>query len=203
MNHLSETPHGDDLVLATWIERIKLGDEAAAAELVRHYEPEIRRFVRFRLTDPKLRRFLDSMDVCQSVMAKFFHRVQTERISVEHPLQLLKLLMTMARNSLLDHARKAKVRRKIAGIGAEEEMNPIPDPRPNPEELVERADLVTLVRGRLRDDEQQTLDRWLQGCGWEEMSQELGCEPDALRKRLTRAIDRASNELGLLGADDA
>lgn len=202
MNDLSETSHGD-AALAIWIERIKTGDEAAAAELVRQYEPEIRRFVRFRLTDPKLRRFLDSVDVCQSVLARFFHRVQTERISVEHPLQLLKLLMTMARNSLLDHARKAKVRRHITGTGAEDDMASLPDPRQNPEEQVEHSDLVTLVRGRMRVDEQQALDRWLLGCGWDEMSQDLGCEPDALRKRVARAIDRASNELGLLGAADA
>ena len=201
--HWSANPDIDAALLATWIEGIKRGDQAAAAELVRYYEPEVRRFVRFRLTDPRLRRFLDSVDVCQSVMAKFFHRIQTERITVEHPLQLLKLLITMARNSLLDHVRKAKVRRTVSGAGAENaEMNELADPRTGQAQQLEQADLVALIRGRLRGEVQQALDRWLLGCGWEEMSQEFACEPDALRKRLSRAIDRATKELGLLEDED-
>ena len=199
---LTTNPDADSALLALWIEGIKAGDQTAAAELVRHYEPEVRRFVRFRLTDPRLRRLFDSVDICQSVMARFFHRIQTERITVEHPLQLLRLLITMARNSLLDHARKAKVRRTVQGTGTEDEMTQYADPRTGPAEQIERADLLVLIRSRLRADEQQALDRWLHGCGWEEMSQEFACEPDALRKRLTRALDRATKELGLLEDKD-
>ncbi len=200
--HLDTNTDADSALLATWIEGIKLGDQAAAAALMRYYEPEVRRFVRFRLTDSRLRRFLDSVDVCQSVMARFFHGIQTERIAVEHPLQLLKLLITMARNSLLDHVRKAKVRRAVQGTRTEDEMNHHADPRTGQAEQIEQADLVALIRSRLRADEQQPLDRWLLGCGWEEMSQEFACEPDALRKRLTRALDRATKELGLLEDGD-
>ena len=189
-------------VLREWIDRIKLGDQAAAAELVRHFEPEILRFVRVRLTDPKLQRFLDSMDIVQSVMGRFFQRIQSDRLHVEHPLQLLRLLMTMARNSLLDHVRRAKVRRDVSGAGGEQELQYVADRRIGQTELVEQAELVALVRGRLSSDEQQALDRWLLGDGWEQMSQDIGCEPDAIRKKVSRAIDRASKELGLLENDD-
>ena len=47
------------------IARVRAGDAAAAAELVRLYEPAIRRAVRVRLVDARLERLLDSMDVCQ------------------------------------------------------------------------------------------------------------------------------------------
>ena len=189
-------------VLREWIDRIKVGDQAAAAELVRHFEPEIRRFVRVRLTDPKLQRFLDSMDIVQSVMGRFFQRIQSDRLHVEHPLQLLRLLTTMARNSLLDHVRRAKVRRDVSGAGGEQELQYVADRRIGQTELVEQAELVALVRGRLSSDEQQALDRWLLSDGWEQMSQDIGCEPDAIRKKVSRAIDRASKELGLLENDD-
>ncbi len=189
-------------VLREWIDRIKLGDQAAAAELVRHFEPEIRRFVRVRLTDPKLRRFMDSMDIVQSVMGRFFQRIQSDRLHVEHPLQLLRLLMTMARNSLLDHVRRAKVRRNVSGTGGEQELQCVADRQIGQTELVEQAELVALVRGRLSPEEQQALDRWLLGDGWEQMSQDIGCEPDAIRKKVSRAIDRATKELGLLENDD-
>jgi hypothetical protein len=49
------------------IGRIRAGDAEAAATLVRAFEPELWRYVRIRLTDARLRRVLDSMDVCQSV----------------------------------------------------------------------------------------------------------------------------------------
>ena len=48
------------------IGRVRVGDEQAAAQLVRTYEAQIRREVRLRMTDPRLRRLVDSMDICQS-----------------------------------------------------------------------------------------------------------------------------------------
>jgi hypothetical protein len=56
------------------IDRIRPRDEQAAAELVWLYEPTIRMAIRLRLSDPALRRLLDSMDICQSVLANFFVR---------------------------------------------------------------------------------------------------------------------------------
>src|SRR5438128_10189620 len=56
------------------INRVRARDEQAAAELVRLYEPTIRIAIRVRLSDPALRRLLDSMDICQSVLANFFVR---------------------------------------------------------------------------------------------------------------------------------
>src|SRR5947207_683217 len=52
--------------------RVRDGDQQAAADLVRALEPELRRAVRVRLSDPRLRRTVDSVDVCQSVLANFF-----------------------------------------------------------------------------------------------------------------------------------
>ena len=57
------------------IGRVRAGDALAAAEVVRRYEPALRRAVRARLRrDPRLCRLLDSVDVSQSVLASFFVR---------------------------------------------------------------------------------------------------------------------------------
>ena len=82
------------------IRRVRAGDPGAAAELVRNYEPAIRRAVRFRLADARLGSLLESMDICQSVLASFFVRVATGQYELETPEQLLKLLTAMARNKL-------------------------------------------------------------------------------------------------------
>ena len=57
---------------ADLIRRVRAGDDQAARELVREYEPAIRRAVRIQLRNPRLRAQLDSVDICQSVLANFF-----------------------------------------------------------------------------------------------------------------------------------
>src|SRR5271169_5194637 len=84
------------------IRRVRAGEEAAATELVRRYEPAIRRAVRIRLGDSRLARAFDSMDVCQSVMASFFVRAALGQYELGTPDELLKLLATMARHKLAD-----------------------------------------------------------------------------------------------------
>src|SRR5438552_2064247 len=85
--------------------KVRDGDEQAAADLVRLYEPEVRRFVRYRLSSPRMRRLLDSLDICQSVFGNFFARMRQGQFDLRHPRQLGQLLVTMAGNRLLDHAR--------------------------------------------------------------------------------------------------
>src|SRR5262245_914953 len=54
-----EPAMSDDASFQDLIRRVRGGDDAAAAELVRRYEPAIRRVVRLRLTDARLRRAFD------------------------------------------------------------------------------------------------------------------------------------------------
>src|SRR5439155_1979963 len=83
-------------------QRVRGGDGAAAAELVRRYEPAIRRRVRvwLRLQDPRLRRVFDSMDICQSVLASFFVRAAAGQYELQDPGQLIALLFRMAQHKL-------------------------------------------------------------------------------------------------------
>ena len=89
-----------------FIQKVRAGDEQAAEELVRLYEPEIRREVRLRLRDGRLRRDFDSEDICQSVLASFFLRATLGQYELEEPKQLIKLLVTMTRNKLIGKVRK-------------------------------------------------------------------------------------------------
>ena len=53
----------DDAQFTSLIQRVRAGDEQAVQELVRDYEPFIRRSIRIRLRDPRLRRVFDSTDI--------------------------------------------------------------------------------------------------------------------------------------------
>ena len=77
------------------IRRVRLRDSQAAQELVGRYENAIRRVVRIHLRDARLRRVLDSNDICQSVLATFFVRTALGQYEVDSPEQLLNLLTTI------------------------------------------------------------------------------------------------------------
>ncbi len=184
------------------IRRVRAGDEEAAADVVRHYEPAIRRVVRIRLVDARLRRVFDSMDVCQSVLASFFVRAGLGQYDLQTPEQLLKLLTQMARNKLADQARRQAARGADAPAVAEADLRLLAAPGPNPSQQVALRDLLQEARRRLSGDERRLLELREQGREWAEIAAEVGGSPEALRKRFARAVNLVAQQLGLDEATD-
>jgi RNA polymerase sigma factor (sigma-70 family) len=182
-----------------FIGRIRAGDEQAAAELVRRFEPVIRRTVRLRLTDPGLCRTLDSVDVCQSVLASFFVRAAAGQYDLDDPEQLVKLLVSMACKKLAFQARKQHAQRRdsrrVAGSDPAELQ--AADGGPSPSQVAAGRELLHEVRRRLSEEERQLADLRGQGCGWAEIAERFGGTPQARRMQLSRAVDRVAGELGL------
>ena len=197
---------GEEETFCDLLRRVRAGDEAAATELVRRYEPEVRRAVRVRLTDPRLRRVLDSADVCQSVLANFFVRVSAGEFDLDRPEQLLHLLLAMARNKLLDKARRQQARRRDqrrVEVGANAALDGLQGGEPDPVRVVAGQDLLATVRGLLSDEERYLADQRALGREWADIAGEQGARPDALRKKLSRALDRVTARLGLEDIDHA
>ena len=189
----------EELSFTDLIQRVRAGDEKAATELVRRYEPAIRVAVRVRLTDPGLRRFLDSMDICQSVLANFFVRAAAGQFDLDKPERLMKLLVTMARNKVTNHALKERAarrdQRRVHKGGLDE--NTLVSPQPSPSQVVANQELLQEFRKKLSAEERQLADQRAQGRSWTEIAEVAGGNPDALRMQLLRAIDRVSRELKL------
>ena len=70
-------------------------------------------------------------------------------------------------------------------------------PADTPATRSRRANSWQEARRRLSPEELSLLERREQGCEWTEIAAELGSSPEAIRKRLARAIDRVAHELGL------
>jgi RNA polymerase sigma factor (sigma-70 family) len=183
----------------TFIQKVRGGDEQAAAELVRQYESEIRREVRLRLRDSRLRRDFDSVDICQSVLASFFVRAALGQYELEEPQQLVKLLVAMTRNKLIGKVRKMQSQtrdhRRIDGEG-QHKLQAVAK-GPTPSELAIGSELLQEFRKRMTREEWQLADRRSQGLPWNQIASELGGTAESLRKQLARAVDRVSGELGL------
>jgi RNA polymerase sigma-70 factor (ECF subfamily) len=182
-----------------FLKRVRAGDQQAAADLVRLYEPEIRREVRLRLRDTRLRRDFDSVDICQSVLASFFVRAALGQYELDDPHQLVKLLVTMTRNKLIGKVRKQRTQirdhRRLASEGHDRLKAVAAGPTPS--ELVMGSELLEEFRKRMSPQEWQLAERRSQGLQWAQIAAELGGTPDGLRKQLARAVDRIARELGL------
>ena len=183
------------------IDSIRDGDQAAATRLVELYEPEIRREVRLRLSDPQLRRTFDSTDICQSVFGNFFVRTAIGQFEFDRPEQLLRLLSQMVRNKVIDRHRREKVRQPRDGnailygdmaVDFSVETN-----SESPSQIVAKEELMSKIEQQLSEQEKKIAGLRRNGLSWDEIAENLGESADALRKRLSRACDRILNELHL------
>ncbi len=175
--------------------RVRGGEEGAASELINRYEPEIRREIRLRLTNPKLRRVVDTMDISQSVFGNFFVRVAHGQFDLASPAQLMALLLKMANNKVIDRHRREVVRRTYDHVEQGEEV--VARGTSTASSIVSGRELLSEFRNRLSDGERKIAGMRKNGMAWDEIATELGETPDALRKRLGRACDRAIEELGI------
>jgi RNA polymerase sigma factor (sigma-70 family) len=194
----------DETTFTAFIKRIRSGDDQATAELVGRYEPEIRREARLRLRDPRLRRDVDSMDICQSVLASFFVRAAAGQYELDRPEQLLRLLMTMVRNKVVYQVRRQRRQRRDNRRLDEpwqEKLDTIASGA-SPTEVVAEREILQMVRERLNAEECEIAD--LRGLGreWTEVAAHMGGTAEGRRKQLTRAIKRVVEELGLDDVSD-
>jgi RNA polymerase sigma-70 factor (ECF subfamily) len=181
------------------LDRVRAGDQQAATELVRRYEPALRRLVRLRLRNRQLRRLIDSSDVCQAVLLRFFVRVATGPSDIDRPEQVLKLLATMARTQVVNaalHQQAAKRDcRRIAEGRAEDRDRPARGSSPS--EHAAAAELLDKARHLLAPDEWRLLQLRKEGREWAEIARQLGGTAEGVRKQLARAVARVTRALGL------
>jgi RNA polymerase sigma-70 factor (ECF subfamily) len=180
--------------------RVRSGDPQAVEVLVRHYEVNIRVAVRARIRDQTLRRYFDSQDVCQSVLASFFVRAANGQYDLDGPEQLLKLLVTMAGRKLKMQVRHWRQQRRdyrrLANDGGAA-YDTLIDSGPQPDVGVCNRDLLQAVRQRMSVEERHLADDRVAGRDWAEIAAKYGGTPEARRKQYARTLDRIATDLGI------
>src|SRR5262245_55942302 len=171
----------EDTTFQDLIRRIRAGDGRAAAELVRLYEPTIRRVARVRLADSRLQRLFDSQDVCQSVFGSFFVRAALGEYELETPEQLLNLLVAISRKKVIDQARRAGAARRDfrRDEPAETHEQRWAAPGSSPSQEVSGRELLQEFRRRLSEEERQLADARAAGRDWNQIAAEHGDSPEA------------------------
>jgi len=190
-------PEADDFL--DLISKVRERDEDAARELTQRYEKVIRRVVRIQLRDVRLRQVIDSMDICQSVLASFFVRTALGQYELNTPEQLISLLTTITRNKLANqvhkwHAQRRDIRKNTTLDG---EGITLIDRASDPGDQVSAREILQKVCDRLDPSERYLAEERSIGRSWPDLAEELGGTDVALRKKLTRALNRVMTELGV------
>lgn len=186
----------DDHEFSELMHKTRAGDECAAEQLVKLYEPEIRRAARLRMTDPQMRRLVDSMDICQSVFGRFFKNATEGAFEMKSPHQLLALLVTMTRNRVIDEHRKNTSQKRSSDPNAIlVDSSGLVDQSSGPQTKTALNELIQEARSLLTAEELLLADQRNGGASWDEIAADVGETTDGVRKRHERAMNRVRAQL--------
>jgi RNA polymerase sigma factor (sigma-70 family) len=148
--------------------------------------------VRRRLTEPRLLRVVSEAEVCQLVLTELTTGLTRGRLRFEGPRQLRAWIRKATANHVRKVAEKAKAQRRDVRrlcLDGERELRAVQDRTPDPSRITEGRDLLRWTLERLPPELRELALQRGAGRTWSELATEFGGTADALRKRLTRALD--------------
>jgi DNA-directed RNA polymerase specialized sigma24 family protein len=118
---------------------------------------------------------------------------------LDKPEQLLRLLVTMARNRLTNHALQEQAARRDyrRTESVRSGSNEVADPGPSPSAVVAGKELLQAFRSRLSEEDKRLAEQRALGRSWNEIAAEVGGSPDSLRMQLGQAVERVAREMKL------
>jgi RNA polymerase sigma factor (sigma-70 family) len=174
--------------------RVRVGDEAALADLLRLHESKIRLTARYFLR-PILRRYLDSIDLAQSVQIDLMRALRRGGFEFTDPETFLALAVTVVRRKVARHWRHLQLEHRLR-FGPSDGEGPTasllaPSERPaDPAQTVQQSEDSQVLWQLLDPTERRLIDLRLQGYSTEEAAVAMGCEANVLRVRLSRLRKR-------------
>jgi hypothetical protein len=193
---------------------LQSGDQQAIDALLRELDPFVRKIIRLRLLDGRLRRVMDTTDIFHSLLKDFLARKTSDPLSAQTPVPALgqrngengadasaglrAYLAAAVHHKIETRARKERRHAGGLPIGWD-----IAGPEPAPSRRVEAEDFRQAIRVRLSEDTQLLFDLKGQALSWNEIATKVGGSPDALRMRLARAVAAALSDLGYNGTSHA
>ncbi|MDP1564338.1 MAG: ECF-type sigma factor [Pirellulaceae bacterium] len=189
----------NDQDFSTFIERIRRGDSTAAEELLRQYEPLVRRQVRMKLSDTRMSRLYESVDYSQSVFASFFLRAVDGQFDLNEPQDLVRLLVTMTRNKIASSARKLlSDKRDGSRRDADSQVFlAAPNREDTPSQVASFRELLDQARHQMSEEELAMAELRREGLSWDDIAKRLGGTAQSRRMQFSRALERVTEALDL------
>jgi RNA polymerase sigma factor (sigma-70 family) len=188
----------DDASFPEWMRRVRSGEPDAVSEFVDRFGPQIRRAIRVRGTGGRLQRILDSEDLCQSVMRRFFEHTDGASAPAENPAMLLSWLLEVARNRLHEQRRRERATKR--GGDRLREVDPaaldhLAGDNPNIAARAADRELLAWLMAQMTPDQRLVAERRAAGEEWADIARDMGTTAEALRKRFRRGLDAIVNGL--------
>jgi RNA polymerase sigma-70 factor (ECF subfamily) len=171
------------------LERLDRGDEAAAAEIFRAYEPYLRVVVRRQLPH-RLRRRFDSADVVQSVWADVLEAFRRNDCRFTDAGHLRAYLVRAARNRFVDRYRQhwRSVERECP-ISPPNGVPTLAAPQPRPSEVLHADDLWQKLLSISPPEHHELLRMKRDGFSVMDIAARTGLHPDSIH-RILRQLAR-------------
>jgi RNA polymerase sigma-70 factor (ECF subfamily) len=161
------------------IQKAKAGDQRAFDLIYELYATPLYRYIYFRVSRKE-----DIEDILQTVFAKAFQSIPAYR---EQGKSLLAYLYTIARNAIIDHARK-----KRDVLSEDYDAYPIPDESPSAVDLVAGRHDGKRVRNAilaLSEDQREVITlRFIQDLSYREVAELLGKTEGSIRQLQSRGL---------------
>src|SRR5262245_34184658 len=180
----SRSPEASDQLLHRWLR----GDELAAAELWRRYEPRLIGLARKNLTGDMARQF-DPEDVVQSVYLKFFSAARSNIPGLKHGDDLWPWLVAIMRNKLRDeHKGQHAQKRKADNVEVPQpQLAHVEDRQPTPGEQAALTDELHQLLQTFPDSHRRMVALRLENWKVEEIASVTHTHERTVRRVLKRA----------------
>jgi RNA polymerase sigma-70 factor (ECF subfamily) len=186
---MSEKTYSTDLLA-----QLNRGDESAAEEIFRTYEPYLRMVVRRQLS-AALRAKFDSADVVQSVWADLLKRFRNARYCFPDADHLRAFLVQATRNRFLDH-----LRRRLGELAHEQPFQADDgapaSPEPDPSEVLQADELWEQILALCPPAHVEVLQMRRQGRPLAEIAAHTGLHEGSVRRILFELARRLAARRG-------
>lgn len=179
-----------DTEFRDFFEILRSGDPEAVNRLLSELDPVLRRAIRLRLLDRRVRRIADTADIFQSLLKDFLGREAADGAAAASTSKLQAYVATAAHHKITSKLRKE--RRRVANL--DDVAEPVSADSPA-EKNVEDREMVDAIRGRLSEENRRLFDLSRQGQTWRQTANQIGGNPDTLRIQLRRSIVVALSEI--------
>lgn len=172
---------------------LRAGDDAAVTAALHEIEPILRRLIRLRLVDDRLRSVVETTNIVQSLLTDFLSRKAVARPGADTTGGLTAYLAAAVAN---------KIQTKLRKVRRQASVQAVPPPtaagvRPADEDEHQQA-----VRRRLPVPARRLFDLKPQGKTYAEIAAVVGGQPDTLRMQLRRAVAAALRRIARENGDD-
>jgi RNA polymerase sigma factor (sigma-70 family) len=176
--------------LSELIEGYRRGDAAAQTELLERLESQLRTLVR-ALIGKQIRTERESLDVCQSLLLAFHLQAKAGKVAFESEEAFRAYLRTMIRHKLANLSDRIRTAKRGGGAQpAPADELPLPSFDPSASMVAGTAEMRAKLEQVLEKDELAILEGRLAGRTNQEIADDLGKQPDAVRMTWNRARDK-------------